>query len=230
MASIFTVAGALRVWLCAFVAAGLALASIAATATDMRVQVIDHDGRPLQNTAILASWPGAPASSGANQTAEVSQRHIAFHPHVLIVPVGTSVVFPNFDRTRHHVYSFSEAKTFNIKLYVGRPQRPEVFDKTGVITLGCNIHDQMQAFVVVTDKPRWARTDANGYATLHDLPSTDVDLSLWHPWMTGDDTRVSRQFATTPANARIQLNVSAPPPPPNTGGSSLQDQFDRISG
>ena len=76
-----------------------------------------------------------------------------FHPFVLIVPVGAKVSFPNLDPTRHHVYSFSPAKQFELKLFARDQSRSVVFDKPGVVALGCNIHDAMTAFIVVDGQP-----------------------------------------------------------------------------
>jgi hypothetical protein len=90
------------------------------------------------------------------------------------------VLFPNQDTVRHHVYSYSAAKTFQIKLYAGVPHTPIVFDKPGVATLGCNIHDSMVAWVVVTDTPLWARSAAAGRARVTDVPPGNYQLHVWH--------------------------------------------------
>ena len=83
----------------------------------------------------------------------MAQENISFSPHVLIVPVGATVAFPNHDRVRHHVYSVSKPKKFDIKLYGRDETRTEAFDKPGVVALGCNIHDQMSGFIIVVDTP-----------------------------------------------------------------------------
>ncbi|MDA3921814.1 MAG: methylamine utilization protein [Salinisphaera sp.] len=216
------------VWL--GVTAALAGLSLAASAKDLSIRATDADNQPLANAVILADWAGAPVISGTNQIAEVAQRHLKFHPHVLVVAAGTSVTFPNHDRTRHQVYSFSPTKTFNLKLYVGRPQRPIVFDKAGVVTLGCDIHDYMQAFIVVTAKPRWAITDDQGRAILHGLPDNKpVELSLWHPWMPSDNGRVERKVDAAARAVAVQLDVMPPSTATRLHGSSLQDQFDQLA-
>jgi hypothetical protein len=83
---------------------------------------------------------------------------------------------------RHHVYSFSPSKPFELKLYSGRPVAPVVFDQAGVVTLGCNIHDQMVAHVVVVPTPLHGRTDATGRFVL-ELPAGEHRLRAWHPGM-----------------------------------------------
>ena len=106
---------------------------------------------------LLASLPVAA------QGAEMAQKGKQFDPTVLVVPVGTSVGFPNRDTVRHHVYSFSPVKTFELKLYSGVPANPVVFDKIGIAVLGCNIHDAMTAWVVVVDTPYFGRSTNVSY-------------------------------------------------------------------
>jgi hypothetical protein len=102
-----------------------------------------------------------------------------FVPRVTVVRTGTTVTFPNSDRIRHQVYSFSHAKTFSLKLYAGSPSTPVIFDHPGLVVLGCNIHDFMVAFVGVVDSPYFAKTPDNGLVTL-DLPSGRYRLRAWH--------------------------------------------------
>jgi plastocyanin len=118
------------------------------------------------------------------QTSEMSQKNRTFVPFVLAVPKGTHVDFPNLDRTRHHVYSFSEAKPFELKLYIGKTEAPILFDTPGLVALGCNIHDYMQAFIYVADSPFVAVTDNNGELTFADLPQGQYQVKIWHPWQT----------------------------------------------
>ena len=98
---------------------------------------------------------------------------------MLAVHTGTAVSFPNSDNIRHHVYSFSPAKRFELRLYQAR-RRPVVFDKPGVVVLGCNIHDWMLGYVYITDDPFFAVSDDAGRLAL-DLPPGRYTASLWHP-------------------------------------------------
>jgi hypothetical protein len=82
---------------------------------------------------------------------------------------------------RHHVYSFSPAKTFELKLYTGTAANPVVFDKTGIAILGCNIHDNMTAWVVVVDTPYYGRTAKAGTVVLTNVPPGRYQLRVWHP-------------------------------------------------
>ena len=108
--------------------------------------------------------PRAPRRAGGRFV--VSQKNLQFHPFLTIVPVGADVSFPNLDPTKHHVYSFSPAKRFELKLFAKDQSRTVHFDKPGVVALGCNIHDQMSAFIVVTDSAWTARTNAQGHGRL----------------------------------------------------------------
>lgn len=114
----------------------------------------------------------------------MAQQGKQFLPGVLVVPVGTSVHFPNRDSVRHHVYSFSPAKKFELKLYTGTPANPVVFERAGVVTLGCNIHDRMVGWIVVVDTPYYAQA-AEGAAQvqINGVPATTSCASgtpAWH--------------------------------------------------
>lgn len=134
----------------------------------------------------------------------MDQKNRMFIPHVLPVQTGTAVQFPNSDDVRHHVYSFSPAKPFQLPLYKGTPANPEVFDRAGVVTLGCNIHDQMSAFIVVVDTPYFEKTPVGGRATLRVLNGGRYTVRVWYPDMREeppphrvtltDDERVSVSF------------------------------------
>lgn len=130
--------------------------------------------------------------------AEVYQKDRAFHPKVLILPVGSYVDFPNRDNTQHHVYSFSPAKTFNIELYAGKPEAPVQFNTPGVVELGCNIHDHMQAFIIVTDTRAIGQTDADGRVTLSvdtgNGPAEPVSVNIWHPRLQDNTQPITRKL------------------------------------
>jgi hypothetical protein len=116
-----------------------------------------------------------------------------FIPSVLPIYVGTSVTFPNRDNIRHHVYSFSAPKKFELPLYIGTPAAPLVFDKPGVVVLGCNIHDWMVAYIYVLTTPFFAKTDKDGKARIADVPPGAYEARVWHPRM-----RVPAEKTTKP--------------------------------
>ncbi|MFC4655980.1 MULTISPECIES: methylamine utilization protein [Rheinheimera] len=158
---------------------GLSTACLA----EVTIQVNDQAGQPLEDAVVelISSQPG----SGKAVHAEVRQQDLTFVPFVSAVVRGTKVEFPNMDKTRHHVYSFSPAKEFELKLYVGKPEAPVLFDKAGIVALGCNIHDYMQAYIYVGTSPHLAVTGKNGLVTLA-VPAGEYQLVLWHPWQNAD--------------------------------------------
>ncbi|HEV7768062.1 MAG TPA: methylamine utilization protein [Thermoanaerobaculia bacterium] len=157
----------------------LALPMFAGT-IDVRVQ--NARGGAIRDAVVFA-LPEGKTLALAQKSAVMDQKNRMFIPHVLPVQTGTAVRFPNSDDIRHHVYSFSPAKSFQLPLYKGTPANPEVFDKSGVVSIGCNIHDQMTAFIVVVDTPYFEKTPASGRVTLRDLAPGRYTLRVWYPDM-----------------------------------------------
>ena len=163
----------------AFLAA-LPCAASLTNAANVSVAFTDAAGKPLADAVVMLEPVGARLAVKPMQNAQIVQHDLQFNPQVSVVTVGTPVMFPNQDTVRHHVYSYSAAKTFQIKLYAGVPHTPIVFDKPGVAVLGCNIHDGMIAWVVVTDTPLWARSAAGGQARVADVPPGSYEMHVWH--------------------------------------------------
>ena len=152
-----------------------------ATAATVQVTVQDSNGRALPDAVVFLESREARIAVKPAQGAEMAQSNKQFDPRVLVVPVGTSVTFPNRDTVRHHVYSFSPAKNFELKLYAGTAANPVVFDKLGIAVLGCNIHDNMASWVVVVDTPYYARSGTGGTVSLANVPPGSYRLRVWHP-------------------------------------------------
>lgn len=183
-----------------------------AQAANVTVQVRDPAGKALAGAVVAVEVGGVARTAAPGVRAEISQRQRSFEPGLLVVQTGTSVDFPNLDTVRHHVYSFSPAKTFELKLYNGRPSSPVLFDRAGVVSLGCNIHDQMIGTVVVVDTPLFGRTDAGGQLVL-DLPVGTHRLRTWHPRMREGTDLQSRALTVGAAGAPavvVSLPVVAP--------------------
>jgi plastocyanin len=163
----------------ALVLAGVvAMGARASLAGDVTLDLRDASGKPLADAVIYAMpSKGAVPALTAHSRAIVDQVNKEFVPRVSVVQVGTEIQFPNSDNIRHSIYSFSAAKVFATKLYSGRDAAPVLFDKTGLIVLGCNIHDSMVAWVVVVDTPWFAKSGADGSATIRDLPPGDYQLT-----------------------------------------------------
>ncbi|MEX8495626.1 methylamine utilization protein [Sphaerotilus sp.] len=198
-------------WRRALLAAGVAVVlglPRGAQATAVTVQALDPAGRPLAGAVVAIEVGGAARVAAPGTHFEISQRQRSFEPGLLVVQTGTSVDFPNRDTVRHHVYSFSPAKTFELKLYNGRPSAPVVFDQAGVVVLGCNIHDQMIGTVVVVDTPLFGRTDAAGRIVL-DVPAGEHRLRVWHARMR-EGTDLLAQALKVGATGAVAVTVPLP--------------------
>ncbi len=148
-------------------------------AASLQAELVDTQGQPLANAVLTLRGPLGAEAEPSN--ALMDQQAQQFVPNVLAVRTGTLVPFPNSDNIRHHVYSFSPAKRFELRLYQGTPSEPVLFDKPGVVVLGCNIHDWMVGYVYVTEDPWFAVSDEAGKISLDQLPAGHYAVSLWHP-------------------------------------------------
>jgi plastocyanin len=176
-----------------------------AAAGPVEVRVIQGDGRPLAGAVVFLEARDARPPITPPQGVEIAQADKRFVPEVTVIPVGTAVTFPNRDGVRHHVYSFSPAKKFEIKLYVGTPASPVLFDQPGVAVLGCNIHDTMAAWVVIVDTPWYGRTGADGRLTLPSVPAGRYRLRTWHQGLPVGAAAAEQEFRVEPAPSRAEV-------------------------
>jgi plastocyanin len=146
----------------------------------LEIQFVAVDGKPVSATVVMLRSVDASRRPAAPVSATIEQEDLAFIPHVLVVPVGSTISFPNNDTVSHQVYSFSPARSFKLPLYRGTPP-PVTFDRAGVVTLGCNIHDQMRAYVYVVDAQHSGRTDDRGNWSAPDVQPGEYQLEIWHP-------------------------------------------------
>jgi plastocyanin len=164
----------------------LALATLAIAARpahadgDIVATVTDDHGAPVADAVVVAVPVDGVMKVVPQRDAVVDQVDREFTPKVIAVAVGTPIVFPNHDNVRHQVYSFSRAKRFELPLYAGVPAQPIVFDKPGVVVLGCNIHDWMIGYIYVSESPYLAKTGADGKATIAGLAPRDYVVRVWH--------------------------------------------------
>ncbi len=177
---------AVLVALCTYLTPGAARPQQGAPAS-YALELRDLAGAPVEHAVVTLYPEGAPAAAPAAvrkrgaPTGIMDQRNRQFIPHVLPVQRGTAVTFPNSDNMRHHVYSFSPAKRFELKLYSGLPPQPIVFGEAGEVVLGCNIHDQMIGYIYVVDSPFFAATEGRGTARIAALPPGAYRVEIWHP-------------------------------------------------
>ncbi|MBV8658128.1 MAG: methylamine utilization protein [Burkholderiales bacterium] len=180
-------------------------------AAGIDVHVSDANGKPLADAAVYAEPVNGKVPKGKLATI-IDQVDKEFVPLVTVMQTGTAVRFPNKDNIRHHVYSFSPAKVFDLKLYSGTPAEPVVFDKPGQVVLGCNIHDWMIAYALVVDTPWFEKTGADGLAHLPELPPGDYTLKVWHPYQLADAAPVRLKSAAG-AETQFKFQIKLAPPP-----------------
>ena len=193
----------------------LALPRMAAAGGTLAVAINGAGGAAIEGAVVVAE-PLQPAARGhAGQKAVMDQRNLMFAPDVLVVMTGTAVDFPNSDQVRHQVYSFSPAKKFELALYAGRAHAPIVFDKPGLVTLGCNIHDNMLGYIWVTDSPWFARTAADGRVQLRDLAPGEYTVRIWHALLNESGAQLEQRITisdnqASSANFRLTRPLRAP--------------------
>ena len=192
-------------------AAGL-LAAHAAGAATISAMVADASGKPLNDAVVYAEPIGGAVNIKPRPTAEIAQKGRKFLPMVSVVQTGTDIMFPNNDAFRHHVYSFSPAKVFELKLYSGVPSSPVNFDKPGTVILGCNIHDRMLAYIHVVNTPYFAKTDAGGAARIESVAPGKYQLKAWHYGLPPGTAAMEQPLTlgATDANAAFVLQTKAP--------------------
>jgi plastocyanin len=182
-------------------------------AAELLILVKDHRGKLVSDAVVLAT-PLDPKSAARSKPPPdaVDQVDKQFVPYVKPVFVGSKVRFPNSDNVRHQVYSFSPAKRFELPLYGGKDALPVVFDKPGVVVLGCNIHDWMVGYIYVSDTPFFAKTDAAGTASIDDMPPGEYTVRVWHPSMEhGEEATTRRVTLNADTSTGVEWALSLKP-------------------
>jgi plastocyanin len=179
----------------------------AAQAADLTVAIRDSAGRPVADAVVIADAAGRPAPAPGRFV--INQRDMQFVPYVLVIPVGSTVEFGNLDPYRHHVYSFSPAKKFELKLFGQGETRPVRFDRPGLVSIGCNIHDAMQAFIQVVDTPFARKSDETGRVTLRGVPAQVRQVRVYHPLLRAPGNQLvvavdASRDATVPVTVRLR--------------------------
>jgi plastocyanin len=179
----------------------------AAHAADLTVEIKDGNGRPVRDAVVIADAAGRAAPAPARFV--INQQNMQFVPYVLVIPVGSTVEFGNLDPFRHHVYSFSPAKKFELKLFGQGETRPVRFDRPGLVSIGCNIHDAMQAFIQVVDTPFARKTEETGRVTLRGVPAQVRQIRVYHPLLRAPGNQMvvsvdASRNATVPVTVRLR--------------------------
>lgn len=195
--------------------------TLPARAADLEVQVQGPNGAPIPGAVVTVHLIGQPTPRPRPVGSYmIDQQDIQFRPFISTVPVGASVMFMNHDPVRHHVYSFAPAKKFELKLASRQQNQSVLFDKPGIVPLGCNIHDRMIAYLAVVDTP-WAKTaDAAGRVVLRGIPAGAATVSIWHPYLRAPGNSITRTVTLADAKAHAERFVAATRSPPRDPGSA----------
>lgn len=207
-------------------ALSLLLVCTAVCAASITVQVTDATGHPLADAVVYVEPETGQSLPKQLRPIEIEQKGRKFAPLVTVVQSGTTILFPNNDTVKHHIYSFSPAKTFEQKLYSGIPEKPIVFDKTGTVVLGCNIHDQMLAYILIVDTPYFAKTGVSGKVKIEVPAGGKFRVKVWHFGLPANEIpEQSDVFKNGDAVANFKLNVKSPAAKSEAKPSSYQSDY-----
>jgi plastocyanin len=183
----------------------------AAWATDLQVRVLQQNGKPLRGAVVTVHVIAANAAAPAPIKAVMDQLDLAFKPDLMVIPLGSTVNFINSDKVSHEVYSFSSAHNFRLGLYRGNGHPPELFDRPGLVTLGCNIHDAMLAYILVTDAPYYGMTAADGSWAQADIVRGKYRIEVWSPRLAGAGQMLQQEITVNPGeHAQAEIRADRP--------------------
>jgi plastocyanin len=197
-------------------AAAFFSASAAWAAGGITVQVTDSTGKPVADAVVYLEADGGQPLPKPLKAGEISQKGLKFIPLVTVIQTGSKIYFPNNDKVRHHIYSFSAPHKFDQKLYTGTTAEPQTFDKPGTVVLGCNIHDKMIAYVRIVDTPYFGKTDASG-AVAVEAPAGKYVVKAWHPDIVGGNAQEQAvRLADGMAVASFRMALKPPATEPDS--------------
>lgn len=172
-------------------------------AASLEVRVVDRSGAPVPSVVVNVSDGRAAVANSTESSMSMDQMNMRFLPQVLVVPQGGSVRFPNSDAVSHQVYSFSKAKTFQSSLYKGSTYPPVVFDKPGLVVVGCNIHDEMVGYIYVTAARWYGQTDAEGKISWNEVSAAPLTVSVWGPLVADAEATLTKKVDATSGAAQV---------------------------
>lgn len=196
-------------------ASGLAfLVAAAAHAANVEVTLRDQLGKPVRDAIVSLKPLDAPgADAAAGEAVVVDQVGREFEPHITAVRAGGSVIFKNSDPFGHQVFSFSETKHFELRQDGNTVGEPMPFETPGVVPLGCNIHDNMLAYLYVVDAPYFEQSGRRGPVVFEGVPAGRYRVEVWHPLMRGEVADSAREVELAGDDVRITVQLTMRPPP-----------------
>lgn len=176
-------------------------------AAPLELQLVGVDGQGVSATVVVLRSMDAGRPLARPVQATMNQVNRQFDPHVLVVPTGSKVSFPNKETVQHQVYSYSDAKTFDLPLYRGNSKLVD-FDRAGIVTVGCNIHDNMLGYIFVVDGQYFGHTDASGSWKVPDVQPGVYNVQIWHPRSRNMKPVLDEKITVTAAEPRVKLRLA----------------------
>ena len=177
----------------AWLALMVSLLAQKAWAAELNVSIVDK--KNVSPAGTIVELVGVHLSTAFASRATVNQDNGEFEPMVTVIPQGSAIEFHNYDSYNHHVYSVSRGNQFDLPLYRGKPPRDIVVEQSGVVKLGCNIHDWMLAYVYVNNSELIVTTDELGLVTFTDLPAGDYEIRVWNPRLRNNKKALSKRIS-----------------------------------
>jgi plastocyanin len=189
----------------------LMLWAAGAAAAPVELQFVGVDGKGIAGGVVVTLRSSDPSRPLARPVpAVLDQVHRQFTPHVLVIPAGSRISFPNSDTVAHQVYSFSPAKRFELPLYSGKAVPQQTFEREGVVSVGCNIHDQMRAYIYVVAAQYFGRADKDGRWSVPNVEPGVYQLTIWHPRSRSQSPVLEQRVTIGADGAQLKLHAAAP--------------------
>lgn len=191
---------------------GAMIAAIGLPASATEIVVHNADGEPMSGMVVYLQADAANQASKVDtirEPIEIHQYNKQFTPYITVIQKGYQLQFINDDDITHHIYSASGPKRFSFKLKKDNAQKQMLFDETGHISMGCNIHDWMSGHVLVVDTPHFGVTDEQGTVNLEQVADGHYQVIIWHPQLLSQDN-IATSVGQWPLSQAMTISVAAP--------------------
>ena len=188
-----------------------------------RLELVREGSSAVQNSSNGVVWltriadSVEPVSISTAPKQQLVQKNKSFTPHLVVVQVGSSVVFPNKDPFFHNVFSLFEGKRFDLGLYEAGSSRTVVFDREGISYIFCNIHPEMSAVVVAVDTPYFGSSDRAGNISIPNVPEGKYELHVWYERSLPEDLKSLVRTVTIADSSKDLLTIAVPENPSFSG-------------